>query len=216
MSSPSSSQPPAKRQRVRTESQLNKKRLADRNKHRENRQEQKRRLASIENDLAEIKAALQKLTLTPHVETPIGSLVAANAWGTFNPLHSTLEATKLWPQTPATDVKLVNCQCGLQHLDRFDLVDACSMTTVYQRQTTIPWSSFAIPRNPSLPSAMLHSTDENLATFLITGCLRQYKLKSMEQLLSLYLLGYRYMRVSPLLLRLNTPLLRTNRANGKL
>ncbi|KAJ4301985.1 hypothetical protein N0V88_002116 [Collariella sp. IMI 366227] len=41
---------------------------------------------------------------------------------------------------------------------------------------------------------MLHSTDENIATFLMTGFLRQYKNKGIEQLLSLYLMGYRYMR----------------------
>lgn len=195
MSSSPSPKPPSKGQRVRTESQLNKKRLADRNKHRENRQEQKSRLASIESDIADIKSALQKLTVIPRIEAPTATLADTNGWDISHTTPSSLQATMLCPHVPATDSRVVSCQCGFQHLDRFDMLDICSMTILYQRQTTSPWGSIAIARNPSLPSAMLHSTDENLATFLITSCLRQYKLKSIELLLGLYLIGYRYMRV---------------------
>ncbi|KAK3897561.1 hypothetical protein C8A05DRAFT_38886 [Staphylotrichum tortipilum] len=167
MSTPST--PPAKRKRVRTASQLEQKRLADRIKHRENRHENKNRLDKMESDIAEIKFTLQALV------------------------------THLQARVPKP--KLLNCQCGSQHLDRFDCVDQCNITTFYQHQiatfpTTITRSLTPgiLPRNPSLPSMMLHTMDENIATFLITGFLRQYRNKGIEQLLSFYLLGYRYMR----------------------
>jgi hypothetical protein len=62
-STPTGRPTPAKRKRVRTESQLDQKRLTDRIKHRENRQDSKRRLERMERDIAEIKAAVGALTL---------------------------------------------------------------------------------------------------------------------------------------------------------
>ena len=119
------------------------------------------------------------------------------SWSTASAGHK-----RLWTPTPSIQSKLLNCQCGSQHLDRFDCVDQCNITTFYQQQiATFPIAVTrsptpgVLPRNPSLPSMMLHSMDENIATFLITGFLRQYRNKGIEQLLSFYLLGYRYMRV---------------------
>jgi prolipoprotein diacylglyceryltransferase len=98
---------------------------------------------------------------------------------------------------------LINCRCGSQHLDRFDSLDQCNVTTFYQHQIAFPTTQSSpeiLPRTPSLPSMMLHTMDENIVTFLITGFLRQYKFKGIEQLLSFYLLGYRCMRVSKVFL----------------
>lgn len=212
--------PPATRQRVRTESQLSRKRLADRNKHRENRQEHKNRLASIEGDLAEIKSLLQNLRLSPQSDLALGGSATtastcaaapglADNWewnleasprryDASGSQSSTLQTTKLWSPQPTVQPGLVDCQCGSQHVDRFISIDSCPMTAMYRHQASFASPSnqgAPIPRNPSLPSMLLHRMDENLATLLITGCLRQYKLNSMEQLLSFYLLGYRYIRV---------------------
>lgn len=109
-----------------------------------------------------------------------------------------------WTRTSAIQPKVIDCRCGSQHFDRFDTLDQCDMTTLYQRQIAFPaMPSHAriLPRTPSLPSMMLHSMDENIATFLITGFLRQYRNKGVEQLLSFYLLGYRHMRASAILPR---------------
>ena len=235
------SSPPAKRKRVRTESQLNQKRLADRLKHRENRQENKTRLEKIENDIADIKSALQSLTLhlqtpshtlpppeTPHpscqdltLEPPLrsdyGALFGPSTSATpslpptthFGPGHGpghhvpwsvppSRHTTVSWGRV-RVESKLLDCQCGSPHFDQFDCIDQCTITTFYQHQIAFPamrGPAGFLPRNPSLPAMMLHDMDENVATFLITGFLRQYKNKGIEQLLSFYLLGYRYMRVS--------------------
>ena len=108
---------------------------------------------------------------------------------------------RLWTPIPCIESKLIDCRCGSQHLDRFDCLDQCHVTTFYQHQIAFPTMRSTpgmgiLPRNPSLPSMMLHAADENTATFLLTGFLRQYKYKGIEQLLSFYLLGYRHMRVS--------------------
>jgi hypothetical protein len=95
--------------------------------------------------------------------------------------------------------KLINCRCGSEHFDRFDSLDTCNVTILYQGQITLssnPNAIGGIPRNPSVPAMLLHSMEENIITFLITGFLRQYKVKTMAQLMGFYLLGYRYMRVS--------------------
>ena len=240
------SPPPAKRKRVRSASQLEQKRLTDRLKHRENRQENKNRLEKIEGDVADIKATLQGLALhlqsqappqppsfitSPDLrqlislETPAKSSNGALHDGNTSVTPPFLADTHLWPEndvltpqppwssgwswghaTPelwtrisVIEPKVINCQCGSQHLDRFDTIDQCTMTTLYQRQIAFsasPNQARILPRTPSIPSMMLHTMDENIATFLITGFLRQYKNKGIEQLLSFYLLGYRHMRVS--------------------
>lgn len=243
-----SSPPQAKRKRVRSESQLEQKRLTDRLKHRENRVGNKNRLEKIESDIADIKATLQGLALrlqsqAPHEPPPFSSpdfrqLVSLDP-PVGKPSHGTyhdegtfitspfLAATNLWPEgetlspqspwssawvwwhsapepwarTSAIQPNVIDCRCGTQHLDRFDTIDQCNMTTLYQCQISFPamtGHARILPRTPSLPSMMLHTMDENIATFLITGFLRQYRNKGVEQLLSFYLLGYRHMRVSRL------------------
>ncbi|KAH7112319.1 hypothetical protein B0J13DRAFT_534098 [Dactylonectria estremocensis] len=223
-----STPPPSKRNRVRNETQLNQKRLADRVKHRENRHENKQRIERIENDIADIKASLQSLThlfqatpASPAATTtePVLSLVpglgelsgsvpsASPLFLHLSPQHhpafsaatlASASATRFWRGMPLPDsTKIINCRCGSQHFDRFDTIDYCTITALYQWQTTFPTGQHvaeALPRNPSLPAMMLHSMEENTATSFITGFLRQYRSKSIEQLMGFYLLGYRYMR----------------------
>lgn len=235
------SSPPDKRKRVRSESQLNQKRLTDRVRHRENRQENKLRLDKMENDISDIKAAVQSLTL--HLQTPEPVLAppalagpghrelalelsprpshgvffdpSASSTPPFIPAahlgsgdHALFGQQASWPVAPSThttlswrriEPKMINCRCGSPHLDQFDCIDQCTITTFYQHQVAFPAAqgpAGRLPRNPSLPAMMLHNMGENVATFLITGFLRQYRNKGMEQLLSFYLIGYRYMRVS--------------------
>ena len=238
------SSPPPKRKRVRSESQLNQKRLADRLKHRENRQENKQRLEKIENDISDIKSALQSLAhqfqaqpgalappglphTHPHRQEPTlqpfpllgqqipfdspaldsAALLSAPQLGpggqgseqgqqSWWPMAHSPHTEMMWRQVES---RFINCQCGHVHADQFDCIDRCTVTSFYQHQVAFPGMhepSGLTPRNPSLPSMLLHNMDENVATFLITGFLRQYKNKGIEQLLSFYLLGYRYMRVS--------------------
>jgi hypothetical protein len=249
---------------------MDRKRLADRTKHKENRLEGKNRLERIENEVSEIKAGLQSMmqqlqsmqaqhsapalfgheASTAHGPAMLGPSVthaaaaahlgsmqfttqhAFTPWPSLSPSTSSPwpwasaaanPATRLWTHVPRRDemAKVINCRCGLQHLDRFDTIDQCNVTTLYQHHiafapqsptpaearsqgqgqsslsmSSSPSSSFELPRNPSLPAMMLHSPEENLATYFITGFLREYRNKSMEQLLAFYLLGYRYMRVS--------------------
>ena len=237
------SSPPAKRKRVRTETQMNQKRLADRIKHRENRQENKNRLDKIENDISDIKCALQSLTHllqapipaleppglphpnrqesalapsprsnrgafldtstpTPHL-LPVPHISPAYAFGQHAswPIAPSTRTTMSWRRIES---KLLNCQCGEPHYDQFDCIDQCTITTFYQHQVAFPamrGPAVFLPRNPSLPAMMLHDMEENVATFLITGFLRQYRNKGIAQLLGFYLLGYRYMRVSRILPR---------------
>lgn len=233
------SSPPAKRKRVRTETQMEQKRLADRIKHRENRHENKTRLDNIENDISDIKSALQSLTL--HLQAPTPALPPpafphttrqelslapsprSNRGAFFETSMSPTQPVLSMPHIAAghvpnqqapwslvslthagmsrrrIDPKLLNCQCGSPHYDRFDCIDRCTITSFYQHQITFPamrGPAGFLPRNPSLPAMMLHDMEENVATFLITGFLRQYRNKGIAQLLSFYLLGYRYMRVS--------------------
>lgn len=139
-------------------------------------------------------------SIIPYVDThlwPANKMLTplppSSAWGCGHP------TPEVWTRISAIQPKVVDCQCGSQHLDRFDTLDQCNMTTLYQRQIAFPTTTSharIFPRTPSLPSMMLHSMDENIATFLITGFLRQYRNKGIEQLLSFYLLGYRHMRVS--------------------
>ena len=141
-------------------------------------------------------SAAPHLLLGAHLG-PEDQALEPQAWASWPPTSP--EDKGLWTPIPCIESKLINCQCGLQHLDRFDSLDRCNVTTFYQHQIaslTARRISGILPRNPSLPSMMLHTMDENIATFLITGFLRQYKNKGIEQLLSFYLLGYRYMRVS--------------------
>ena len=261
--------PPKKR--VRSESQLNQKRLADRLGHKERRKEHKQRIGKIEDDISDIKSTLQALTLhlralapaptaslPPPGLTPAagrqavsrensGSLMtrlsggpstlaasaSASGLGLFAPAgwptvssssastsspqsqgpdffppsssspSSTANYASMWSSLPAPSesMKILNCRCGLQHPDSFNCMDSCNITTVYQRHTAFPPNPSlggALPRNPSIPAMMLHTMDENLATFFITGFLRNFSHRSLEQLMGFYLIGYRYMRVSPI------------------
>lgn len=233
------SSPPAKRKRVRTETQMNQKRLADRIKHRENRQENRTRMDKIENDISDIKSALQGLTLhlqaptaalappaLPHTHRQDFALAASPRSNRGTSFETSLSPTQHflpvpqvasghafgqqapWSLTPSThttmswrriESKLLNCQCGSPHYDQFDCIDQCTITTFYQHQISFPvmrGPAGFLPRNPSLPAMMLHDMEENVATFLITGFLRQYRNKGIAQLLAFYMLGYRYMRVS--------------------
>ncbi|KAL6851245.1 hypothetical protein ACO1O0_008373 [Amphichorda felina] len=257
--------PPKKR--VRSESQLNQKRLADRLGHKERRKEHKQRIGKIEDDISDIKSTLQALTLhlralapaptaslPPPGLTPApgrqavsrensGSLMtrlsggpstlaasaSASGLGLFAPASwptvssssastsspqnqgpgffptsssspsSTANYASMWSSLPAPpeSMKILNCRCGLQHPDSFNCMDSCNITTVYQRHTAFPPNPSlggGLPRNPSIPAMMLHTMDENLATFFITGFLRNFSHRSLEQLLGFYLIGYRYMR----------------------
>lgn len=221
---------------------MNHKRLADRLGHKERRKEQKQQIGKTEDDIADIKASLQALTLqlqslpsVPAAPTPAArqdmSLGYAGSGSSMTTLsrESTLAPLPGWPftsspqshglgisMTPSTPIaapsadmwsflsrsdstKILNCRCGLQHPDRFDCLESYDVTNVYRQHTVFPQSpnpARALPRNPSLPAMMLHSMDENPATFLITGFLRQFGHRSLEQLLGFYLMGYRYMRVS--------------------
>ncbi|KAL2113929.1 hypothetical protein VUR80DRAFT_1782 [Thermomyces stellatus] len=237
------SSPPVKRKRVRTESQMNQKRLADRTKQRENRHENKRRLEKIENDISDIKSALQSLTLPlqapnpglapqglPHSnrqELALGASPRSSCGGfgaSLSPTPPLLSVPHISPghafeqhvsssyaPTHHTamswrriESKLLNCQCGFPHYDQFDCIDQCTITAFYHHQVAYPTlrsPAGFLPRNPPLPAMMLHDTEENVATFLITGFLRQYRNKGIEQLLGFYLLAYRYMRVSRVLPR---------------
>lgn len=229
---------PDPKQRVRSEAQLDRKRIADRKKHRENRHETKNRLERIEADVAAIKKSLEGLTfqlqapahglplaaapicqdvcdpsLVPALEAPQTTPQLSPQWqlgynhpglisGMAPPL-SVLSHTTLgqWRYPPGpTSPRTMDCRCGTQHLDRFDCLDHCTVTVDYQRIMTCPQHvgevASAQPRNPSLAAMILQSLDENIITFFITGFLRQCKIKSMEQLLGFYFLGYRYMRVS--------------------
>lgn len=220
--------PPPKR-RARTEAQLNQKRLTDRIKHKENRQENKQRLERLEVDIASIKTTLESLALhlqnvpraltTPTAVLPLHNPppVSINPLWTHQPYsHTALPPTQLWSSTNnATRIwgyapsqtgssRILDCRCGSQHPDQFDCLEQCNVTALYRGHvpslspdrpvSAAPTSPF--PRNPSLPSMMLHQVDENILTFFITGFLQQCKTKSIEQLLGFYLLGYRYMRVS--------------------
>lgn len=235
------SSPPSKRTRVRTESQLNQKRLADRLKHRENRQENKNRLDKMESDISDIKSALQGLAL--HLQAPGPARApteiagpdrrelalepsprsshhafhdhSASATPSFLPGsdigldgHTLFGQQVSWAAPPPThttmswrriESRVINCPCGSPHFDQFDCIDQCTITTFYQHQVAFPTMmgpAGRLPRNPSLPAMMLHNMEESVATFLITGFLRQYRNNGVEQLMSFYLLGYRYMRVS--------------------
>ena len=265
---PQASPAPPKR-RVRSESQLNQKRLADRLGHKERRKEHKQRIGKIEDDIADIKSTLQALTLhlralpsastapppsnlTPAAARRAVSLVqtgspmtrlsggppsilpsaAAAGLGMFAPVgwpmvsSSPSSASTPSPQNhgfgafppsgsssssgnyasmwgnmspPPDSTKILDCRCGLQHTDTFNCIDSCSITTLYHRHTVFPPSpglAGPLPRNPAIPSMMLHNLDENPATYFITGLMRNFSHRSLEQLLGFYLIGYRYMRVS--------------------
>ncbi|SPO03124.1 uncharacterized protein DNG_05806 [Cephalotrichum gorgonifer] len=140
-------------------------------------------------------------TTSYHPEVHFGSREEAfalqSSWPQASWPPSPHHATSLWTRISVVESQLIDCPCGSRHLDRFDSVDQCNVTALYQRQIGFPTTQGTLgilPRNPSVPSMMLHGMDENIATFLITGFLRQYRHKSIEQLLSFYLLGYRYMR----------------------
>ncbi|KAJ4301984.1 hypothetical protein N0V88_002115 [Collariella sp. IMI 366227] len=68
------SPPPAKQKRVRTTSQLEQKRLTDRVKQRENRNENKNRLDKMERDIADIKSTLQSLAVHLQSRVSIAAL----------------------------------------------------------------------------------------------------------------------------------------------
>jgi hypothetical protein len=223
--------PPAPKRRVRTEAQLNQKRLADRIKHKENRHEGKQRLERMESSISGIQSKLDDLALqlqslpraltapvsSPPVldpgqealhtayspgDPPKFSSNASLPWSGLAPTPSrptANNATKIWGYVPSEPgpTRLLDCRCGLQHPDHFNCLESCNVTALYRGHVgDTVGSTSPFPRNPSLPSMMLHQGDENMLTFFITGCLQQCRTKSIEQLLGFYLLGYRYMRVS--------------------
>lgn len=226
---------PPKR-RVRNEAQLNQKRLVDRIKHKENRQENKQRLEKIETSIAGIESKLDSLalvlqslprTLTAPTSIPPAlppapdqsqAVVPASYDPFCQPFHANAHLpssgqghahsqsppnmiTKIWGYTPPPQPgssRMLDCRCGSLHPDHFECLEACNVTALYRSHVEVvpPVSASPFPRNPSLPSMMLHRSDENILTFFITGFLQQRKAQSIEQLLGFYLLGYRYMRVS--------------------
>jgi hypothetical protein len=244
---------------VRSESQLKQKRLADRIKHKENRQTSKKAMERIESDIALIKCGLQglgfQLRALNSIPAPLPTLLSSGPRITLDQLHvptwtgypspsqrppdllqpqaapvvagapcnaaaslsshgqgligplgdlsqSTQQAShyhRSAPQTPVAVTRhVLDCQCGSRHLDKFDRIDHCAVTELYKGRTAPDHDADALgdmPRNPSLSAMTLQSTNDNTATFFITGFLRAYPQRSIEQLLASYFLGYRYMRV---------------------
>lgn len=200
---------PTKR-RMRSESQLKQKRLADRTKHKENRLASKKAMERIESDIALIKRGLQGLGLQLRalnsIPAPLPTLFSSSPSITLGQLYVPTwtgfpKPSQLPPdllQAQAATSHVLDCQCGSRHLDKFDHIDNCGVTELYKGRTALDHDADALgdmPRNPSLSAMMLQSSNDNTATFFITGLLRAYPLRSIEQQLASYFLGYRYMRV---------------------
>ncbi|KAL2214506.1 hypothetical protein CC79DRAFT_1392357 [Sarocladium strictum] len=185
--------PPASpKRRVRTESQLEQKRLADRTKHKENRKANKQALQRVENEVATIRRELQALSVYIR-RMPIPLLPQA-------PMLLSEASVQHVQQPYPVSGRLLDCNCGTQHLDLFGHIDHCEITAMYRGRTVYGHGHDVdalgdMPRNPSLADMLLQTAyGSNSATFFITGFMKACPTKSVDQLLALYLIAYRYMR----------------------
>ncbi|KAM5361884.1 hypothetical protein ACJZ2D_012829 [Fusarium nematophilum] len=189
----------------RTEAQLTRKRLIDRVKHRENRLTNKAQLDRIEQDVAFILQSLQSITehlnyqmqshtLIRHPGIGNQMLAAPSPGGTI----SYLAAPRPPPTFPRTPSRVIDCRCGMRHSDHFESLEMCGVTGLYQTRVAFPHQAAdatgGLPRNPALPSMMLHSEGDNFITALLTPFLRDLKTGKMETLLGGYLFAYRLIR----------------------
>ncbi|KAF5011508.1 hypothetical protein FDECE_2380 [Fusarium decemcellulare] len=200
--------PPSEARKTRTEAQLSRKRLVDRVKHRENRQSHKAQLERIEQDVAFILQSLSSITEQLNYQTQSHTLTRQpvifhdmlvvpsqeSPRGTLSYLATPHTAVATFP-TPS---RVLDCRCGMRHSDHFESLELCGVTGIYQNQVASPKTATdatsKMPRNPALPSMMLHSDGDNFITSLITPFLRDLKTGSMETLLGGYLYAYRLIR----------------------
>jgi hypothetical protein len=186
--------PLSPKRRVRSESQLEQKRLADRTKHKENRKVNKQALQRVEHEVATIRRELQALSV--HIRRmPIPLLPQPPM------LLSETSMQHVQQQYPASG-RLLDCNCGTQHLDLFGHIDHCGITEMYRGRTVYGHGHDVdalgdMPPTPSLSDMLLQTGHgSNSATFFITGFMKSCPTKSVDQLLALYFIAYRYMRVS--------------------
>lgn len=199
--------------RVRSEAQLSRKRLVDRVKHKENRHKSKGQLERIEAEILQIRQSLEQITLqlgntglphnlVHHILPPGISTIHNQQWTADFPTQLTIPSPLMPTQTQPTtlpSIRVLDCRCGFKHSDHFDSLERCSVTNLYQANVAFPHSlqtTNNMPRNPPLPSMMLHSDGDNFVTSLITPFLRDMKADGpIETLLGAYLFAYRLMRV---------------------
>lgn len=89
---------PAKK-RVRSEAQLVQKRAVDRVKHKQNRQEEKRRVERIETDIAQIKQALQDIATQLCVQPPASAVQTTTQGGTDDQMLVAADDLRAWQLT---------------------------------------------------------------------------------------------------------------------
>ena len=199
--------------RVRSEAQLTRKRLVDRVKHQENRKKSKVQLERLEAEISQIRQSLELITTQLSRPIPHNHVHNVGALQRYAGIHSgqwppdssrpmsipgQLSPARTRPVT-LPSLRMLDCRCGTKHSDSFDSLEQCSVTGLYLTNVVFPQSfhiTSNLPRNPPLPSMMLHADGDNFVTSLITPFLRDMKTEGpIETLLGAYLIGYRLMRV---------------------
>jgi prolipoprotein diacylglyceryltransferase len=102
---------------------------------------------------------------------------------------------------------LVDCRCGLHHRHQTECVEFKSFTVLWESHKALsqsPLLALSIPRNPTLPNMLLHSTNDTHLAMLIGTTLRQFQAQNVESLCGIYFLVYRLLRVCLPSLRTST------------
>lgn len=106
------------------------------------------------------------------------------------------------PLPPPPPTLAAYCRCGVEHQSLTDCLEYSGFTILYEAHISIAKDPSRIPPrlplNPPVVNMMLLSTEGNPVVFFATTILRQFVISDMQTLLGLYLVAYRFLRVSVL------------------